>query len=91
MINIIFALLLIYGIIWTAKKFYFPTEVAQNPEKYPVRWDARISKKELSAVLTHLQRWRKEGKISREEYDHMTDICLSEMQQVPDPEKPKIE
>ena len=83
MINLIFALFLIFGILWTAKKFYFPTGAAQNPEKYPVRRDAKISKKELAAILFHLQRCRKEGKISREEYDHMTDICLSEMQQLP--------
>jgi hypothetical protein len=83
-INLLFALALIAAVFWAAKKFYFPTEIAQRPEKYPVAPDAKVSRKDLATVLFHLQRWRKEGKISREEYDHMTDICLSEMQQIPE-------
>ena len=82
MINLIFAFSLICVILWVAKKFYFPLEMAQHPEKYPLSPDTKISKKDLSIVLFNIQRWRKEGRISREEYDHMTDLCLCEMQQI---------
>lgn len=82
MLNLIFALGLIFAILWVAKKFYFPTEMAQNPEKYPILDQPKVSKKDLGLILFHLQRWRKEGKISREESDHLTDICLSEMRQI---------
>ena len=82
MINILFALSLIVGILWVAKKFYFPTEMAQNPGKYPVSPDKPVSKKDLGIVLFHVQRWRKEGKITREEYDHLTDLCFSEMKPI---------
>jgi len=83
MLNLIFALFLILGILWVAKKFYFPTEMAQNPERFPIRQDPTISRKDLGIILSNLQRWKKEGKISREEYDHMTDLCLGEMQRIP--------
>lgn len=86
MINLLFAFGLIVLILWVAKKFYFPTDMAQNPERYPVPLDPKVSKKELGMVMFHLQRWKKEGKISREEYDHLTDLCLSEMRQTPSPE-----
>ena len=79
MVNLIFGILLIIVMLWTAKKFYFPMEAAQHPERYPAPPAERVSQKELAMVLTHLQRWRKEGKITREEYDHLTDICLAEM------------
>lgn len=82
MLNLIIALALILAILWTGKKFYFPTEFATHPERYPVRPDAKVSKRELGIVMAQLQRWRSEGKITREEYDHLTDICLSEMQQL---------
>lgn len=83
MMNLLFAIFLLIGILWIAKKFYFPTEMAQHPERYPAAEDTQVSKKELAIVLSHLQRWRKEGKLSREEYDHLTDICLLEMRQDP--------
>lgn len=89
MINLIVLLLLIGAILWSAKKFYFPTEMAQHPERYPIQPDTKISKKDLAVILENLQRWRKEGKISREEYDHLTDICLSEMQQLPNTNPPQ--
>lgn len=79
MIHIFLALLVIFGIYWISKKFYFPTEMAEHPERYPASQE-KISKRELSVLMSHLQRWRKEGKITREEYDHLTDICLSEME-----------
>ncbi len=78
MIHLFLALLVLFSIYQVAKKFYFPTEIAEHPERYPVKSDVKISKRELSILMTHLQRWRKEGKISREEYDHITDICLAE-------------
>ena len=83
MINLIFALFLIFAVVWAAKKLYHPTEMADHPERYPVQPDSKISKKDLAVILTHIQRWRKEGKISREEYDRLTDICLAEMRQIP--------
>ena len=83
MINLIFAAFLIAMILWAAKKFYFPTNAAQHPELYPVKSDPALSKKDLGVILFHLQRWRKEGKISREEYDHLTDLCLTEMRESP--------
>ena len=83
MLNLIFALFLIFAVLWVAKKFYFPTEMAQHPERYPVPSTPSLSKKDMGILMNHLQRWRKEGKISREEYDHMTDVCLSEMQGPP--------
>ena len=82
MLNLIFAFGLIVSILWVAKKFYFPTGMAQHPEKYPMAVDTRVSKKDLGIVLFHIQRWRKEGKLSREEYDRLTDLCLSEMQEI---------
>lgn len=84
MLNLIIALLLLAALIWAAKKFYFPTEMAQHPEKYPIQPGSKVSKKDLAITLANLQRWKKEGKITREEYDHLTDICLSEMQQLAD-------
>ena len=83
MLNLIFAVCLIFAILWVAKKFYFPTEMAQRPERYPVKSDPALSKKDMGILMLHLQRWKKEGKISREEYDHLTDVCLSEMQDTP--------
>ena len=83
MVSLLFALAALAAILWAAKSFYFPTKVAQNPEKYPLAPDTRVSKKDLAIILFHLQRWKKEGKITREEYDHLTDIALSEMQQLP--------
>ncbi len=80
MINLIFLLFIIFIVIWTAKKFYFPTKIAEHPELYPIQQETKISKKEMATILAHLQRWRQEGKISREEYDHLTDICLAETQ-----------
>ena len=79
MLNLMFGIVLIFLMLWAAKKFYFPTEIAQHPERTPVRPDEKLSRKELALLLNHLQRWRKEGKITREEYDHLTDLCLSEM------------
>ncbi len=83
MLNLLFALFLIFGILWVAKKFYFPTEMAQHPENVPAEPGAKISQKDLGLVMFHLQRWRKEGKLTREEYDHLTDLCLSEMKPAP--------
>jgi len=83
MLNLIFALCLIVAILWVAKKFYFPMEMAQHPERFPVKSDPSISKKDLGIIIFHLQRWKKEGKLSREEFDHLTDLCLSEMQGPP--------
>jgi hypothetical protein len=40
------------------------------------------SKNEIALVLANIQRWKKEGKITREEYDHLTDICLQELRQI---------
>ena len=79
MLNLAFAFFLIFAILWVAKKFYFPTEMAQHPEKYPPAEGTKVSKKDMGIVLYHLQRWRTEGRLSREEYDHLTDICLAEM------------
>ncbi|MBI2916212.1 MAG: hypothetical protein HYY07_05085 [Elusimicrobia bacterium] len=90
MINLLFALLLIAGILWAAKKFYFPTEIAEHPERYPVQSDTKVSRKEIAIVLALLQRWRKEGKLSREEYDHLTDVGLSEMRQLPGSDNPDL-
>ena len=87
MINLIILILLIFMILWTAKNFYRPTEMAQHPERYPVQADTKISKKDLAIILAHVQRWRKEGKISREESDHLTDLCLAEMQPRPPQEE----
>ena len=87
MINLFFALILIFAVVWAAKKFYRPTEMADHPERYPIQPDSKISKKDLAVILAHTQRWRKEGKISREEYDRLTDICLAEMRQIPKQEK----
>ena len=78
MLNLIFAALLIFAVLWVAKKFYFPVDMAQHPDRYPVKTGPALSKKDMGILMHHLQRWRKEGKISREEYDHLTDICLSE-------------
>ena len=89
MLNLLFGVVLIILMLWVAKKFYFPTEAAQHPERFPVRPDTKVSKKELALLLSHLQRWRKEGKITREEYDHLTDICLSEMQQLREIDSPE--
>lgn len=80
MINLLFALILIGLVIWSAKKLYFPTEIAQDPKKYPAKPGVKVSQKDLAVVLSNLQRWKSEGKITREEYDHLTDLCLSEMQ-----------
>jgi len=81
-INLIFAFFLLFLLGWAAKKFYFPTDMAQRPGLYPARKSpAKISRKELGTVLAHLQRWKQEGKISREEYDHLTDLCLSELEE----------
>ena len=88
MINLIFAALVVVAIVWAARTFYFPTQIAQHPEKYPLQPDTKVSKKDLAVMLSNLQRWRKEGKISREEYDHLTDVCLSEMQQISDARPP---
>ena len=83
MLNLIFAVFLIFAILWVAKKFYFPTEMAQHPERFPVAPSPALSTKDMGILMFHLQRWRKEGKISREEYDRLTDLCLSEMQDTP--------
>lgn len=85
MLNLVIALLLLTALLWAAKKFYFPTDMAQHPEKYPIRPGTKVSKKDLAVTLSTLQRWKKEGKITREEYDHLTDICLAEMQQLSEP------
>jgi hypothetical protein len=81
MINIIFAFFLMFLILWAAKKFYFPTEMADHPEDFPTEPDFKVTKKELAMILSNLQRWKNDGKISREEYEHLTDLCLLEMQQ----------
>ena len=86
MLNLLFAFGLIVMVLWIAKKFYFPTEIAQSPERYPLPPGAPVSKKDLGIVLLHLQRWKKDGKITREEYDHLTDLCLAEMRQITHPE-----
>ncbi len=78
MINLAVGLILIALIIWTAKKFYFPTQMAEHPERYPAP-TKKVTKYQLGVTLEQIQRWRQEGKISREEYDHLTDICLSEI------------
>lgn len=86
MLNLAFALFLIFGILWIAKKFYFPVQMAQHPERYPIEGKTKISQKDLPVILSHIQRWRREGKLSREEYDHLTDLCLSEMENSPQKE-----
>lgn len=58
-------------------------EIADHPDRFPIKQETKISKKELAMILSHLQRWRKEGKLTREEYDRLTDLCLSEMQNFP--------
>ena len=87
MINIFFAAVLIGVVLWAAKKFYFATEMADHPELYPARPEGKASKKDLRIVAANLQRWRQEGKISREEYDHLTDLYLAEMQALSKTEK----
>ena len=78
MINLIFAALLMVLVLWISKKFYFPTEMAEHPERYPTPIE-RISKRELETVLKNLKRWKESGKISREEYDNLTDLCIQEI------------
>ncbi|MCG3205007.1 MAG: hypothetical protein KCHDKBKB_01724 [Elusimicrobia bacterium] len=34
--------------------------------------------KERKAILKRLKRWREEGKLSREEFEHLTALCESE-------------
>lgn len=88
MISILFGIILIAVILWAAKNFYFPTDMAQNPGRYPPSVK-KLSKRELSTVLSHVQRWRNEGKITREEYDHLTDLCLTEIKYLEDQEEGK--
>ena len=86
MLNLIVLLILVMAVIWSARKFYLPTKMAQYPERYPVKPNYKISKKEIATVLSHIQRWRKEGKLPREEYDRLTDICLAELKHLSAPD-----
>ncbi len=83
----LFAAGLIAAVIWAAKKFYGATEIASHPERYPSQPEGKVSKRDLSVIMANLQRWRTEGKISREEYDHMIDLCLAEMKPFSNPKK----
>lgn len=60
-------------------------EIAQRPDLYPTAAKLKLSKKEMGIILGHSQRWKNEGKLSREEYDRITDICLEEMKQFEEP------
>lgn len=82
MINLAAGLLLIAFIVWTAKKFYFPTRMADHPDRYPPMRIQGVTKRQLTTTLDQIQRWRQEGKITREEYDRLTDICLAELKQL---------
>lgn len=78
MINLILALLLMVFVLWVSKKFYFPTQVAQHPQRYEIITDP-VTKRELESVLKNLQRWKNSGKIGRAEYDIVTDVALQEL------------
>jgi hypothetical protein len=81
MMNLLFALCLIALVLWAAKKFYFPTEIASHPELYAQNQCPAMSRKDMGILFHHLQRWRDEGKVTREEFDQLTDLCLSEIQE----------
>ena len=78
MINLILAFLLMVFVLWVSKKFYFPTQVAQNPDRYTIITE-HVTKRELEQILKNLHRWKKEGKIGRAEYDIVTDVALQEL------------
>ena len=83
MIQILFLAILIMTLVLAAKKFFPSSETLEDFENDGSQIRSKGSREELSAVLANLQRWRKEGRISREEYDHLTDLCLQELRQVP--------
>jgi hypothetical protein len=65
-------LALVVVISWLLWKsgFLFEAETPQSVIDIPVA-DARGRK----AFLKRLERWREEGKVTREEYEHLTILC----------------
>ena len=80
--NLIALLLLAILILWLTRKYYLQEGQKRHPDISLSVSDSRESRKTLGVILANLQRWKNEGKITREEYDHLTDICLSEMEQL---------
>lgn len=62
-----------YGYVHSAEK---PVSVMDRPVTDP---------KEKKAVMKRLNRWRDEGRLTREEFEHVYALCLSEW----DPESPE--
>ncbi len=66
---------LMVTISWFLWKSGFLTQ-AEKPEALidkPV-----MEAKERRAIIKRLKRWRAEGKITREEFEHVSDLCRSE-------------
>lgn len=83
MIQILLLTVIIVTLVLAAKRFFPSSEAELELENYRGEVRTRGSREELAIVLSNLQRWRKEGRISREEYDRLTDICLQELRKAP--------
>lgn len=73
---LIFSVLIIFGVIsWFLWKsgFLMQAEQPQSIIDKPV-----IDAKERRAIVKRLKRWREEGKLSREEFEHVSALCQSE-------------
>ena len=72
----VFIVLIVFGVMsWFLWKSGFLVQ-AESPQSIfdkPI-----IDAKERRAILRRLKRWRAEGKLTREEYEHVSALCQAE-------------
>ena len=78
MLNLALGVFLLLLLVWSAKKAYFFVQGAQEPEKFP-GIAIKSSKREIEILRTHIERWHQEGKLSRQEYEHLTNLVSDEI------------
>ena len=72
-------LLLIIAFLLVINVFLWKFGFIHSAEKPETLIDRPVmDEKERKAVIKRLRRWKEEGKLSREEYEHLTQLCASE-------------
>ena len=78
MINILLVILVL-GLFGSISWFLWKSGFLSQAEKPESLIDRPVmDAKERRAIMKRLRRWREEGKLTREEFEHVTALCQSE-------------
>lgn len=75
MLNALVAVALIAVVVWSSWKVYDFLWMAEHPDALKGSPDPRAPLKEMKIVTKHLERWRDEGRLSREAYEQASQAC----------------